>query len=275
MEHIDQPISTDENDQTPSAELKSEVNKELIMNPRSPLAKLTFRLIRKVRQASVDFGLIEDGDRIAVAVSGGKDSLTLLRLLDYSRDGIPIQYEFVAVHIISDHRCAGCTHAKVLEGIFEKNHYKYHFEPIKVLDENNRVSCFWCSWNRRKALFKVAEQLGCNKVAFGHHKDDMVQTTLLNLFYHGELSTMEPRVDLFEGRLSIIRPLTYIEEKEIITYARHSQFPHQFCACPNSKTSKRRFVREMLAQLEKDNKQIKNNLFICGLKGRVVRQHEW
>lgn len=242
---------------------------------KSSFAKLHFRLIRKMRQASHDFGLLEDGDRIAVAVSGGKDSLTLLRLLDWGRVGIPIRYELVAVHVVSDFRCAGCCHSQVLKEIFERDRYQYHFEPIKVVDGGKKVSCFWCSWNRRKALFQVADRYGCNKVAFGHHKDDIIQTTLLNLFYHGELSTMEPRVDLFQGRLAIIRPLTYIEEREIISYAKHCQFPQQFCCCPNSKTSKRKFTREIITQLEKDNKQIKNNIFLCAIKGRLVRQHAW
>src|SRR3989338_3842225 len=154
------------------------------------LTNTGFFISSKIGKAIKDYNLIEDGDKIMVAVSGGKDSLTLLKFLMERKRWAPVEFDIIAAHIETDFRCAGCVHRRLLGGIFRGMGAKYVFKKIKVLGRDKRTSCFWCSWNRRKALFEMAQAKGCNKVAFGHHKDDIIETTLLNLFFQGEFSTM-------------------------------------------------------------------------------------
>jgi len=215
----------------------------------------------KIGRAIADHKVIEDKDRILVAVSGGKDSMAMLHLLSERRKWAPVKYELIAMHVETDSRCAGCVHTKILTKFFEDHDVKYHFEKIRIKDKDNKFSCFWCSWNRRKALFKAAEKFECNKIALGHHKDDIVETLLLNMFYQGEISAMNPRQELFKGKLTIVRPLCYVEEEYMRKFAKEAGFPSQICRCPNSKTSKRRVVKELITTLEKDCKDIRTNLY--------------
>lgn len=226
--------------------------------------RLAFYLLKKINKALRHYSMIEDGDRIVVAVSGGKDSLSLLKLLQLRKRTDSQKYDLVAVHVQSDYRCAGCAHRETLERIFEEYGIQFAFEQIRVTvteDGTRRApTCFWCSWNRRKALFLTAQRLGCNKVAFGHHADDVAQTTLLNLFYHGRLETMEPKVVFFDGKITVIRPLVYVPEREVIRFAKANNFPSQLCRCPNSFTSKRTRMKEVLRTVEKECPKVKINL---------------
>ncbi len=205
--------------------------------------------------------LVEDNDKILVAVSGGKDSLTLLKLSNERRKWAPIDYKLYAVHIETDFRCAGCVHTEKLKKILEDSDIPYNFEKIKIRDKNKKVSCFWCSWNRRKVLFTLADKLGCTKVAFGHHQDDINETLLLNMFYHGEFSAMNPRQELFGGKMAIIRPLCYVGKDVLRKFAKESKFPSQLCKCPNSQVSKRRMMKNFINEAEKDCPYVKLNIF--------------
>ena len=231
------------------------------MNPD----KLSYYLLKKVNKALHCYQMIEEGDRIVVAVSGGKDSLTLLKLFLLNQKKYSISYDLVAVHVVSDFRCAGCAHRETLKRIFQDEGIEHSFEKIQVAigeDGSGRTpTCFWCSWNRRKSLFLTAQRLGCNKVAFGHHADDVAETTLLNLFYHGRLETMEPKVAFFGGKITVIRPLVFVPESEIVRFARESEFPSQLCQCPNSYTSKRARMKEILKSVEKECPKVKVNLY--------------
>jgi tRNA 2-thiocytidine biosynthesis protein TtcA len=216
----------------------------------------------RIGRAIADYNLIEDKDRILVAVSGGKDSLALLKLLNERRRWAPVHYELMAVHIETDYRCAGCVHTKALKRLFEDLGVKHHFEKIRIRNGGARdISCFWCSWNRRKALFTLADRFDCNKVALGHHMDDIVETLLLNIFYHGEFSAMNPRQELFGGKITIIRPLCYVGEEATRRFARESAFPPQVCRCPNSQVSKRRKMKDIVRDLERDCQHAKTNIF--------------
>jgi len=215
----------------------------------------------RIGRAIADHKIIEDGDRILVAVSGGKDSMTMLRLLSERKKWAPVKYELIAIHVETDHRCAGCVHTKLLKKFFEDNGVKYCFEKIKIRDKQNNSSCFWCSWNRRKAFFLAARRFKCNKIALGHHKDDIVETLLLNMFYQGEFSAMNPRQELFKGKLTIVRPLCYVEEEYMRKFAKESGFPPQICKCPNSQVSKRRVMKEFIKKVEKDCEHVRTNLF--------------
>jgi len=227
--------------------------------------RLAYNLLKRVSKALPHYSMIEDGDRIVVAVSGGKDSLTLLRLLRLGRESGAAKYDLVAVHVESDFRCSGCAHRETLERVFEDEGVEFGFEHITVTvgaDGKQRApTCFWCSWNRRKALFLAAERHGCNKVAFGHHADDVAETALLNLFYHGRLETMEPKVVFFDGKITVIRPLVYVPEREISRFAKAGGFPSQLCRCPNSLTSERARMKEILKTVEEECPRVKINLY--------------
>jgi tRNA 2-thiocytidine biosynthesis protein TtcA len=193
-------------------------------------------------------------------VSGGKDSLTLLRVLNDRRAFVPIKYELLAVHVDMGYPC---HHPKILAEYFRKLGVSFHVEKIDILKGKSRkdISCFWCSWNRRKALFETAKRFGCTKVALGHHKDDIIETILMNLFFQGEISAMAPKQELFNGEIVLIRPLAYVDEDLIVKFARNSDFPHHKCACPNSDTSNRTKMTEIIRDLKKVCPDVKTNIF--------------
>ncbi|MDD5428059.1 MAG: ATP-binding protein [Candidatus Omnitrophica bacterium] len=214
----------------------------------------------RIGKAIADYDLIEDKDRILVAVSGGKDSLTMLKLLAERQKWAPIKYELIAIHIETDFLCDKGLRPK-LKKIFKGLGVKYHFRKIKMVQPDRKASCFWCSWNRRKALFLAADRLKCAKIALGHHKDDIIETLLLNMFYKGEFAAMNPRQELFGGKITIIRPLCYVEEENTRRFAKEAKFPSQVCACPNSETSKRRKMKNIIKDLGRDCVSVKTNIF--------------
>lgn len=222
--------------------------------------KVAYFISKKVGKAIADYDMIAHGDKVAVAVSGGKDSLSLLQILNDRRRFVPIKYDLLAIHIDLGYPC---MHPKLLGKYFEDNGYNYLIEKVDILQGKTRkdISCFWCAWNRRKAIFQLADKNGCSKIAFGHHKDDIVETILLNLFFHGSYSAMNPKQELFKGKITIIRPLAYVEEREIIKFARSLDFPHEKCSCPNSVNSQRTHVDKIIRELEKTCPQIKTNIF--------------
>lgn len=221
-----------------------------------------FRQVSKrVGQAIGEYDMLRDGDRVIVAVSGGKDSLTLLEMLKYRQTFAPIKYELMAVFVE-----AGMPDFPLEELVrhFEARQVKYHVERIDFLEGRKweEINCFWCSWNRRKALFRIAEQQGFNKIALGHHQDDIVETILLNLFFRGEISAMCPRQDLFDGKVSIIRPLALEREALIRTLVRECGLqPLGGYQCPNNDISRRTMIKKVLAQMEQENPDIITNIF--------------
>jgi tRNA 2-thiocytidine biosynthesis protein TtcA len=227
---------------------------------KNPKDGLAYFLSKKVGKAITDYKMLDDKDKVLVAVSGGKDSLTLLKILQERRSFVPIKYDLVAVHVDMGYKC---IHPKILEKYFKANGYKYYFKKIDILKNTDRkdINCFWCSWNRRKALFETADKLGCNKVALGHHKDDIIQTFLLNLFFQGEISAMSPRQELFKGKIVLIRPLAYIEEKECQQFAKDNNFPVPHCSCPNAGKTQRDQTAKLIRQIEKMSPNFKTNIF--------------
>jgi len=219
-----------------------------------------YYISKSMGKAIMDYKMISSGDKILVAVSGGKDSLTLLRVLNDRKQFVPVKYDLLAVHVDMGYPC---QHPKILAEYFKSMGIDYHIEKIDILKGKSRkdISCFWCSWNRRKALFETAVRLGCTKIALGHHMDDIVETVLLNLFFRGEISAMCPKQELFKGKITIIRPLAYVEEDLIREFAKELDFPHHKCACPNSITSKRTKVEHIIKDLEKISPDIKKNIF--------------
>src|SRR4030042_1400027 len=209
------------------------------------------------------YGLIQGGDRILVGVSGGKDSLTLLHLLHERSRRVPIHYEIMPVYIdlgFSSGR------AEILRNFFETKKLPYHIEFTDIgkranSAENRENPCFLCSWERRKCLFHFAHHFKCNKIALGHHKDDIIETFLLNIFYSAEISTMLPLQALFKGKITLIRPLALIEEKKIERFAKEMSLPFGSGGCPVSGKTKRKEVKELIEALEKKNRKIRGNIF--------------
>ncbi len=215
---------------------------------------------KRVGKALTDYKMLSDGDKIAVAVSGGKDSLTLLRILNSRKRFVPIKYDLLAVHIDMGYPK---SHAKILEKYFKEIGINYRIEKSNALTNTKKkdITCFWCSWNRRKALFETAHQLGYKKVALGHHLDDIIETTLLNLFFNGEISSMAPKQELFSGAITIIRPLVYVEEDILRRFAKEEGLLSKTCSCPNSFTSNRRRMEAIIKDIKKVCPDVKKNIF--------------
>jgi len=220
------------------------------------IRSLTGKAIRR-------YGMIEEGDRILVGVSGGKDSLTLLTLLYERRERVPVRYDLIPVHV---NLGFGSELERRLRGFFEERSLTYYIEQTQIgkkahSAENRENPCFLCSWERRKHIFRLAHKLGCNKIALGHHKDDIIETFLLNIFYSAEVSTMLPVQPLFKGKITLIRPLALIEEKKIERFAREKGLPVSSTCCPSSGRTKRKEIKELLGSLEKGNGKVKGNIF--------------
>jgi tRNA 2-thiocytidine biosynthesis protein TtcA len=191
-----------------------------------------YYLLKKVGKTIKKYGMIDRGDRILVGVSGGKDSLSLLKILHDRKGFYPNSYEILALHVVSDMPCEGLADEAVLEQHFKKNGYPYMMVKLRLGPGNRGFNPYWCSRNRRRVLFDTAYRLGYNKIALGHHRHDVIETFLLNMFYHAELSTMLPVQNLFNGRMTIIRPLFNIPESDTKKLARLYGFPTAHCRCP-------------------------------------------
>lgn len=209
------------------------------------------------------YHLIQEGDRILVGVSGGKDSLTLLHLLHERSKRVPIHYDLFPVHIDLGFNSG---RAEILRRFFEVKGLSYHIEFTDIgvranSSENRENPCFLCSWERRKCLFRLAHGFKCNKIALGHHQDDIIETLLLNIFYCAEISTMVPLQNLFKGKITLIRPLALLEEKKIERFAREMGLPFAPSGCPSSGKTKRKVVKDIIEFLSKRDDRVKGNIF--------------
>jgi tRNA 2-thiocytidine biosynthesis protein TtcA len=206
--------------------------------------------------------MIQNGDRIAVGVSGGKDSLSLLDLLCAQSHRAPISFGLVAIHIDLGFDGTG----QELKTYFRERRIPYHIEETRIgliahSSMNRENPCFLCSRLRRKRLFELAHLMGCRKIALAHHRDDIIETLLINMLYSGEIGTMVPYQRIFKGRLFIIRPLALTDEEVIRRYAEHKGFPVIRNDCPTEKHSKRHEVKALLAALSQKDRRIKGNIF--------------
>lgn len=216
---------------------------------------------KRAGKAIKDFGMIHAGDRIAVAVSGGKDSLSLLHVLRHRLKVSPVKFEFVAVHI--DFGFPDFDPA-VLTDYLQQQEFPCILESVDWLQGENyeQIDCYWWSRNRRKALFQLCEREGFNKIAFGHHMDDIAETIILNQFYRGEIGAMKPTQELFGGRIALIRPLAYAREQAMQDLADKlgiSSLGQSKCA--NDDTSHRMIIKQMLRESEKHNPDVVVNIF--------------
>ncbi len=207
--------------------------------------------------------MIHDGDHILVAVSGGKDSLSLLWLLRDRISRIPIDYRITAAHV--DPGFGGDSTEK-LEVFFGDEGFDYRLIRTQIGPkahgpENRENPCFLCSRMRRKILFEIARDLGCNLIALGHHKDDLIETFFMNAFYGASLGTMLPVQPFFDGALTVIRPFYMLDERLVKRFVRDMDWPEIYLGCPTSGSSKREEIKKMLHGFYRSNKKIKGNIF--------------
>lgn len=227
---------------------------------REAVLRRTLRFyLRKVNRAVSIYRLIEEGDRIAVAVSGGKDSLSLLRLLRERPRYFPPSYDLVAIHVTYIGWDVGAPPPEVLETHFRREGVPYRIETVDF--RNETPGCFRCSWVRRKALFTAAHEMGCNKLALAHHLEDIAETTLMNLLLHGRLERPEPYYSLFGGALTLIRPLAFFHSHELRRFARLFELPVYESDCPFSRTGVRGRLRAFLAELRRTCPELYINVF--------------
>ena len=207
--------------------------------------------------------MIGNGDHIMVAVSGGVDSLSLLWLLRERLSRIPISYTLTAVHVDLGF---GAGSGSRMESFFVKNGFDYRIITTDIgrrahSPDNRESPCFLCAWLRRKVLFNAAAEIGCKKIAFGHHKDDIIETFFLNVFYGASISTMTPVQEFFKGRLYIIRPLFMVDKDLIKRYSDAMGWEEISSGCPTSGFSRREDIKVMLNQFYRANKKVKGNIF--------------
>ncbi len=222
---------------------------------------LLLAVSKKAGKAIMDYGMIQEGDKIAVAVSGGKDSLSLMHVLRHRQRVSPVDFTFMAVHV--DFEFADFDPKRLVE-YFEAHHFLYTVEKVDSLkgERYEDIDCFRWSGKRRKALFEWTDREGFTKIAFGHHMDDIVETILLNQFYRGEISAMKPKQTLFEGKITIIRPLAYVSEEAMVALAQELNITSiGQSKCAHDDTSHRMKIKHMLRQMEKDNPAIVSNIF--------------
>ena len=228
--------------------------------------KLQSRLTKRFHKACADYGLISDGDHILIGLSGGKDSLALVELMGKRAQIHVPQFKVTAVHVRIKERDYHsdlsyleefCARARVPLIVRDTE----IGEEAKGDEAKEKHPCFLCSWYRRKVLFDVAQELGCNKIALGHHKDDLVETLLMNLIFQGSVATIPPLLRMDKMPIEMIRPLCLIEEKDIQRYAELSGYEKQVKLCPLEKMSNRSEVKQLLSQLELLNPSVRDSIW--------------
>ena len=221
------------------------------------------RLLSFIRRAVDDYGMIEEGDKIAVGVSGGKDSLVLLETLAQMRLVYPKKYEVVAITV--DIGLPGMDFSPV-EEFCKKIGVEYvvtKTDIAKIVFDVRKESnpCSLCAKMRRGSLHAAAVEAGCNKVALGHHYDDAVETFMMNLFFEGRLGCFSPVSYLSNRKITLIRPMIYAKEKEVIYFANKRSLPVVTSTCPEDHATERENMKNLLTELEKNNKGLKHRIF--------------
>ena len=243
------------------------------MSYKSPLET---RLAKKVTKAITEYNLIEDGDRVMVGVSGGKDSWALLSILDVLRKRAPISFSLIAVTVDSGYE--GYRHDLIASTCDERG-WEYRIQHTGIggvmddLLEASDTPCSLCARLRRGVLYRIAKEVGATKIALGHHLDDFVETLLLNLFFAGSLKAMPARLVSDNGEHVVIRPLVYVTESEARTYAKSEALPILSCCCPvcGDLSLQRQRVKRLIAQLEVEHPDVKSSMIRA--LGNVAGRH--
>ena len=234
------------------------------------LEKQRERLTKRFHMACADYGLIADGDHILIGLSGGKDSLLLTELLGRRAQIYVPRFKVTALHVRVKERDYH-TDLSYLQSFCNEAKVPLLIRDVSIPDtplqkENGRTReidnpCFLCSWFRRKELFNVAQEIGCNKIAFGHHRDDIAQTLLMNLIFQGAFATMPPMLQMDKMPLQLIRPLCLIDEEDIISYAAMRSYRKQTKLCPFEHVSSREKVKTLLDQIKALNPEALDSIY--------------
>ncbi len=227
--------------------------------------RLEHRLLAQVARASADFSLLEPGDRVLVAVSGGKDSHALLYLMRELQRRAPFAFSMIAVNVDQGH--PGFPE-QLLPDFFTREGYEHRivkedtYSVVKEKVPEGKTYCSLCSRLRRGILYTLAQELGATKIALGHHRDDVIETLLLNLFYSGQIKAMPPRLRSDDGRNVVIRPLVYCAEHDLAEFAAAKEFPIVPCdLCGSQENLQRKQVKQLIGELSQKNPHVRNNLF--------------
>ena len=232
------------------------------MSYRTPLES---RLAKKTTRAITDFNLVEDGDRVMVGLSGGKDSWALIQILDVLRQRAPITFSIVAVNVDSGYE--GYQHRAVAEACAARGweFYSEHTSIGAVIDDKldpDQTPCSLCARLRRGVLYRMADAVGATKIALGHHLDDFVETLLLNLFFAGALKAMPARLVSDNRKHTVIRPLVYVTETEARAYCKENELPIIGCCCPacGDLSLQRQRVKRLILELEREHPNVKGSM---------------
>jgi len=221
------------------------------------------RLLSYTRRCVDDYGMINSGDKIAVGVSGGKDSLALLYTLSELRRFYSEKFEIIAISVDLGFETADFSK---IRDFCQEIDVEYYCEPSNIKKivfdiRNEKNPCSLCSRLRRAALNTAAKERGCNKIALGHHFDDVVETFMLNLFYEGRIGSFRPVTYLDRTDITVIRPFIYVPEKDIKYFITKTDFPVMHTCCPEDKNTERENMKQFLHTLEKENKGLKHRIF--------------
>ncbi len=226
------------------------------MQHSNTFVRLKSRLLKKVGQAIADYSMIAHGDTVLVCLSGGKDSFTMLSMLLALRERAPLDFRIIAMNV--DQKQPGFP-AEVLPDYFKSIGVEFHiakqdtYSTVKLKVPEGKTACSLCSRLRRGIIYRTAKELGANKIALGHHRDDIVNTLFLNMFFGGQLKAMPPKLVTDDDKHIVIRPLTYCTEKEIEKFAKAMNFPIIPCnLCGSQENLQRRHIKEMLLQWERE-----------------------
>lgn len=239
-------------------------------------SELEARIAKKVTRAIKEHDLIEDGDRIMVGLSGGKDSWALIQILDVLRKRAPIDFSIVAVNIDSGYE--GYEHHKLTDTCAARG-WELHVEhtsigeTIEDILDTSETPCSLCARLRRGALYRLADQVGATRIALGHHADDFIETLLLNVFFQGSIKAMPAKLVSDNGRHVVIRPLAYVLESEARAYAKEANLPIIGCCCPacGDLSLQRQRMKRLIAQLEVEHPDVKSS--ILKALGNVNTRH--
>jgi tRNA 2-thiocytidine biosynthesis protein TtcA len=230
------------------------------------MTRLHKALLSRMDRAAWQYQMFQDGDSVLAAVSGGVDSMVLLDLLSSQIFTYAADIQLKAIYVDLGFGSAVEERCRAMAEFFNSKNVEFRIErtdigPYSHSDANRENPCFLCSRIKRRHVFESAEKLGCNRIVFGHHKDDIIETLLLNMIYGREISTMSPKLAVFKGKYHVLRPMVFIDEEMVKKFARERGYVAIDQECPTDGHSKRQYIKEMLKRLDGDVKGAKENIF--------------